>query len=957
MMAQAGCEVRTQCQVQYVLKNPLKDGVLGSKQRRWRVYLDDINFVLSDFVILSAGVFGTTKILFQSQRRGLRASEKLGCGFSGNGNNVAYVAGSRAPLNAYGLRKNQLPNISLQDRPGPAISSSYTSSLGFTVQTGVLPTAYSYLIFKGIVSYGWPPGYWLLHGLIDKVNHLISLKANQAVILNTMGFDLSNGKITLDEKTGEISFTPPEDPLLSRKIQTFQRLAERLGGVLFMSRFRSTSVHLLGGCIAAVDSSSGVCNPSGQVFDTKIPGDKISSTETHPGLYVCDGSLVPCSVGINPSLTIAIIAEHVSRSLVRETLQYKAENPRIESSFFEKSAKKAVNFGKVSVGISETMTGFVGGMKCIAHLKMEMGVAEDMGFGGGERKCGETHSLLKGKVGGYIVIRALERENLYILDGKVDMCSVDCRSPYTQYMHYNLLLVSASGSRYILEGKKIMNPYLLGLYAWKELTNLHITLQKIAQNEPKFRNGNNFENEKVELSGELHVSALELLKSLVTMKGNQRGRFIFLLLRSICRTYILQRPRGCLMEHIQSPNVKQKPYPPSLHHDVITEDRVTISCRQWRPDENIWRWDGERKPYPVLLINGHSTESFWLPTEQRDLVRTLLENGHETWLLQTRLHPLHPSNNFTIEDIAKYDIPAAIDKICEIHGQAQKLHAIAHCVGGLALHMSLLGGHVSAAHFASLSCTNTSMFFKIITSSLVKMWLPLIPMSMAILGSYRTISMFETSKQGWRHSLLKSIACMVPRYERCNSNECSAFSGFFGNTYWHENITPTMHHFLNKESLPRLPMAAFPHLRKICINGFIVNSKGQNVYLAHPERMGLHTLYISGGRTLLVTPETSNLANKYMRLHQPGFVHKRVVVEGFGHSDLLIGEESYKRVFPHFLSHLKTAEGEEGKDGGVRSIGKIGSWECLGARDLGFEVRVICGVLFLFVLLCYFLCC
>ena len=65
-----------------------------------------------------------------------------------------------------------------------------------------------------------------------------------------------------------------------------------------------------------------------------------------------------------------------------------------------------------------------------------------------------------------------------------------------------------------------------------------------------------------------------------------------------------------------------------------------------------------------------------------------------------------------------------------------------------------------------------------------------------------------------------------------------------------------------------------------------------------------------------MTPQTSFLANKYMKLHQPGFRHERVVVEGFGHSDLLIGEESYKKVFPHILSHMRLAE-DGRRNGGV----------------------------------------
>ena len=66
--------------------------------------------------------------------RGLKLSERLGSGFSCNGNNVAYVAGSPAPLSAYGLDSSQFSKIPFQERPGPSISSSYTSSLGFTIQ-------------------------------------------------------------------------------------------------------------------------------------------------------------------------------------------------------------------------------------------------------------------------------------------------------------------------------------------------------------------------------------------------------------------------------------------------------------------------------------------------------------------------------------------------------------------------------------------------------------------------------------------------------------------------------------------------------------------------------------------------------------------------------------------------------------------------------------------------------
>ncbi|KAK9289704.1 hypothetical protein L1049_007863 [Liquidambar formosana] len=299
---QAGCTVKTECHVRYVVRNPYDIGkeerISRKRRRRWLVFFNETDYITSDFVIISAGVFGTADILFQSQMRGLKLSGRLGSGFSCNGNNVAYLAGSSAPMSAYGLDRKHLLKIPFQERPGPSISSSFTSSLGFTIQSAVLPTAYPYLLFKGIVTYGWPTGHWFLHGIIDKLKHKLGLKSSQAVILNAMGYDESDGKITIDKYTNKLCFSPPHDPLLQRKIEAFQKLSKKLGGILFMSKYRSTSVHLLGGCNASSDSSYGVCNPSGQVFDLKSP------TSVHPGLYVCDASLIPCSVGINPCLTI-----------------------------------------------------------------------------------------------------------------------------------------------------------------------------------------------------------------------------------------------------------------------------------------------------------------------------------------------------------------------------------------------------------------------------------------------------------------------------------------------------------------------------------------------------------------------------------------------------------------------------------------------------------------------------
>jgi len=60
---------------------------------------------------------------------------------------------------------------------------------------------------------------------------------------------------------------------------------------------RPLTAHLLGGCSMGEDDSQGVVDRHGRVFG-------------HPGLYVCDGSIVSANLGVNPSLTITALAEH-----------------------------------------------------------------------------------------------------------------------------------------------------------------------------------------------------------------------------------------------------------------------------------------------------------------------------------------------------------------------------------------------------------------------------------------------------------------------------------------------------------------------------------------------------------------------------------------------------------------------------------------------------------------------
>ena len=90
-------------------------------------------------------------------------------------------------------------------------------------------------------------------------------------------------------------------PAMEAFIAMHRKLSEATGGTPLVppswSFFRYlVTPHPLGGCNMGTSPANGVVDHKGEVFG-------------YPGLYVCDGAIVPKALGLNPSRTIAALAE------------------------------------------------------------------------------------------------------------------------------------------------------------------------------------------------------------------------------------------------------------------------------------------------------------------------------------------------------------------------------------------------------------------------------------------------------------------------------------------------------------------------------------------------------------------------------------------------------------------------------------------------------------------------
>ena len=134
---------------------------------------------------------------------------------------------------------------------------------------------------------------------------------------------------------------------------------------------------------------------------------------------------------------------------------------------------------------------------------------------------------------------------------------------------------------------------------------------------------------------------------------------------------------------------------------VTTSDGTVIHLTSYR--------GGDRGP--VLLSPGFSVRasSFAADTVDENLVEYLVRAKYDVWLLDYRASSgfATAGTDFSIDDIAVRDYPAAVQTILDASG-APSMQIVAHCVGSMALLMSLLAGKLKG-QLRSVVCSQLGL--------------------------------------------------------------------------------------------------------------------------------------------------------------------------------------------------------------------------------------------------------
>jgi len=324
-------------------------------------------------VILSAGTLGSTEILLRSRDEKLVFSSRLGERFSCNGDNIAAVhhmpeevngrADPQTGVNAGARTVGPTITGSIPIPPGDAALASDRENpnrRGFLVQEFAVPAAlrqfFDELVTTRQVLENLPIKDDTLHGTLH-AEATDPMAVNEAamqrsLLVGVIGHDAAAGVLHLSQQGRPRDRPPQQGALMIRWPQArhgnelntshkaletlvaalkgtdpcqpslvpnpmWRLIPDQLADLVSQPRGPVLTVHALGGCAIGRNADDGVVDEFGVVFDAN-PGRREVPT-WQGSLVVLDGSIIPGSLGVNPSLTISAVALRAMGKLMAPT--------------------------------------------------------------------------------------------------------------------------------------------------------------------------------------------------------------------------------------------------------------------------------------------------------------------------------------------------------------------------------------------------------------------------------------------------------------------------------------------------------------------------------------------------------------------------------------------------------------------------------------------------------------
>lgn len=887
----------------------------------WKVYYQPLSlqreifdaplcFVVADTVVLAAGTLGSSEIMLRSRDRGLTVSSRLGRGFTGNGDVLAFGYNCDQEINGIGFGTGDEHDI-----VGPCITSvidarAGAGAEGMVIEEGSLPGLLAPLLPAMFSAAAGLTGEDTDTGLLDRLQEKMRMLessfrgARHGAVDNTqtylvMSHDDGEGVLNLENDRLRIDWPGVgQQSVFSTISARLKKATTALGGTYIpnplwnkLTGHDLVTVHPLGGCGMADDAAQGVVNDRCQVFSGS------SGDDVHEGLYVCDGSIVPRCLGVNPLLTISALAERACH------LMAKAKG--WDEGYSDHSVSVGSNAtAKLGIQFTETMRGHMSLDAALDFSAAEVdGKQQDQSFAFTLTVSSDDLDTMlsqrehRAQMIGTVDAPALSARPLMAVDGQFQLFVRDPNVVGRRLMDYRMRLVDESGRGYFFHGYKSVDDDK-GLDIWPDTTSLFITLY-------------DGEDDQSPLLGRgiLHIEPADFARQMTTMKArNAESKLQALKAVASFGGFFA----GALAQVYGGPLAPFTVYDPdsperesralrvgeSEQYAVITDDGVEIMLTRYRPVNATARSKG-----PVLLAHGLGVSSAIFSTDTIDtnLLEYLLEGDYEVWLLDYRASIALPAaaDRFSADEIARYDYPAAVAKILSVSG-ADDLQVVAHCFGGCTFSMAMLSG-LQGVRSAVISQVATHYEGTVLGKLKTGLHLPSLLDKLGV----DSLTAYRDKHANWLERLYDNALRLYPQEfeELTNSPVDKRIAFMYGQLWELDQLNSATHDNLH-ELFGVANIEAFEHLALMMRKGHALSKKGEEVYLPQAQKMAIPIRFIHGAENQTFLPKGTELAVDYLTQANGGELYDIKMIPDYGHIDCIFGKNASEDVFPLIREHL-----------------------------------------------------
>ncbi|WP_447985119.1 GMC family oxidoreductase N-terminal domain-containing protein [Nitrospira sp. Nam74] len=864
-------------------------------------------FVTADLVVLGAGTLGSTEILLRSQAMGLSMSERVGHRFTGNGDVLGFGYNTDQVIDGIGFGARPPDG---REPVGPCITGLIDLRLrpdlerGMVIEEGSIPGPLAAFLPAALAA-----GAKLAEqsgSVVDSIERkgreLASfvrgpyhgaVRRSQTYLVMT--HDDGEGRMALD-RHDQLRIDWPSvgrQPIFEQVDQRLREATRALGGTYVPNPLWTelmthplTSVHPLGGCVMAEDASHGVVNHKGQVFAGR------AGTEVYDSLYVCDGAVIPRPLGVNPLLTISALAERCLALLAKDrgwSLSYQLPS----------APKETVVPPRMGLQFTETMRGYVS-LNVIDDYQRaaEQGridqspfeftltvITDDL-----ERMLADsTHPA---KMVGTVTAPTLAAKPMTVSHGVFQLFTEDPQRVGTRRMNYRMNLVTEEGRQYYFEGFKSVHDDR-GIDLWSDTTTLYITVH-----------GGHDATHPIVAKGILKIAPADFATQMTTLQITNApntaerlaatARFGTFFSGALFETYGGILAKQSVFDPDMPPRKKRPLRVVAPHvHVCTTSDGVQL---------RLTRYQGGKKG-PVILSHGLGVSSaiFSLDTIDTNLLEYLFAQGYDVWLLDYRASIDLPASRtqFTADDIAQKDYPAAVEAVRRVTGAAT-VQMVVHCYGSTTFFMAMLAG-LQGVRSAVCSQIATHIVAPAMTRFKVGLHLPEVLQAMGV----DSLTAYVDRHADWKDRLFDlALRCYpVASEERCNSPVCHRITFMYAPLYEHAQLNTLTHETLH-ETFGVANMRAFEHLALMTKTGHLVTATGDEAYLSHLDRLAIPITFIHGERNECFLPASTEKTYELLVQNNGTGLYRRHVIPDYGHIDCIFGKNAVKDVYPLILQHL-----------------------------------------------------